>query len=516
MGEKGHEECESASWPGAPEASCAGWWNLFIACGQVVYLMLEQYRHGFRGDEPLLLEFLERKAGRLANLPPSKMEEEARQVAGLVRAHRSAGSRMPYQQRLAIALLTRDPEKTFPFLQSESAPIPGPAALLAAALCSLHVFEGRGLHEDGVRAAFQALDRRPHRWREFGQELASYCSKPGALLAFAQQPMGICGLDGSVGLSLAGYTALLSIGYPKYMSAAEELIPEFESNRRRSKRNERIRKFVEGEQRTRAEERDPKERSEPRVTDLSKPEHGLEVVALPSTVKEDLSLVAALCKKIPESAPTLLFYGPPGTGKTYGAGALAGALGRPLATAVLARIYNRYLGDTEKALEGAFAESEKAGAVLLLDEADGLLGCRADASHHWEIASVNVLLKLLEKPKVPVVLCTNLLPKLDPALHRRIHHLLEFPVPGAEERSEIWAFELKRAEVRKAFDLRRLAEVPLTGGLIANAVAQARNRRLLLGQGFKLTTEAMLELAWKEAPKMGQAESRHRIAGFGA
>jgi len=516
MEEKGHEECESASWPGAPEESCADWWNLFIACGQVVYLMLEQYRHGFRGDEPLLLEFLERKAGRVANLPPSEMEAEARQVAGLARAHRSAASRVPYLQRLAIALLTRDPQKTFPFLRNEAAPVPGPAALLAAAICALHVYEGRGLHEDAVRAAFQSLDRRPHRWREFGAELASYCSKPGALLEFSQQPMGICGLDGSVNLSSAGYATLLSIECPEGMGVTVERVTEFEDNRRRTKRSERIRKFVEGEQKNRAGEPGQKDISETRVTGLSEPKHGLDSVALPGSIKDDLSLVVALCKKAPESAPTLLFYGPPGTGKTYGAGAMAGTLGRPLATVALARIYNRYVGETEKALESAFAEAEKAGAVLLLDEADGLLQSRDSASHQWEIASVNVLLKLLEKPKVPVVLCTNLLPKLDPALHRRIHHLLEFPIPEDEERGAIWALELKRAGLGKKLDLRRLAEVPLTGGLVANAVAQARNRRLLLGSRFKVTTEVMLELAWKEAPKLGQAADRHRIAGFGA
>jgi SpoVK/Ycf46/Vps4 family AAA+-type ATPase len=224
-----------------------------------------------------------------------------------------------------------------------------------------------------------------------------------------------------------------------------------------------------------------------------------------------------LCRRRPASSPTLLFHGAPGTGKTHAAAAFAGALGRNLATASLAQIHNKYVGETEKHLEQLFQEAARAKAVLLLDEADALLHSREHAQRSYEVSWVNVLLKLLEKPASPVILCTNFVDKLDSAVHRRIHYVLAFPVPGAEERRGIWARELRLAGLCEEVDLDQLAGISLSGGLIANAVRQAKVRKALLRRSFKLTTSVLEGLAYAELPKMeGARVQAPRIAGFGA
>lgn len=53
-----------------------------------------------------------------------------------------------------------------------------------------------------------------------------------------------------------------------------------------------------------------------------------------------------------------------------GVGAVAAVLGR----IGLSRVVSKYVGETEKNLDGAFDAAEEADAVLLVDEADALFG----------------------------------------------------------------------------------------------------------------------------------------------
>ena len=127
---------------------------------------------------------------------------------------------------------------------------------------------------------------------------------------------------------------------------------------------------------------------------------------------------------------------------------------------------------------------------------------------------MNVALRCLEDPGVPVVLCTNLLPALDPALHRRISHRIEFPLPGREERTRIWRIELKKNRISGTFDLAELASVPLSGGLVRNATVQAARNRAVRRRGYQVTTASLLALARRELEKMPD-DRRFREVGFG-
>lgn len=132
-------------------------------------------------------------------------------------------------------------------------------------------------------------------------------------------------------------------------------------------------------------------------------------------------------------------YGPPGTGKTAFAAELARRLQRPLHTYQGGELLSCYVGETEKAIAAAFARAEANDAVLLIDEAEGLLSNRQTLRNSWELTTVNALLTALDGHHGYVVLTTNLVERLDTAVLRRMEHKLELRSPTAEQRRSLWA-----------------------------------------------------------------------------
>lgn len=84
--------------------------------------------------------------------------------------------------------------------------------------------------------------------------------------------------------------------------------------------------------------------------------------------------------------------------------------------------------------------SATAGHVLLIDEADALAQSRESAQmHHEDRAGVNALIRGIDdlaegRRPVLVVMCTNRLSALDPAVMRRAAATFEFSRPNAEQR----------------------------------------------------------------------------------
>ena len=122
----------------------------------------------------------------------------------------------------------------------------------------------------------------------------------------------------------------------------------------------------------------------------------------------------------------LLCYGPPGTGKTAFAQHVAQALGRPLVTGRASDVLDKYVGGTEQRIRALFDEARAQGAVLLLDEIDGLLRTRDRAERSWELTQVNELLVQIEGYSGVLIACTNLLDTLDPAALRRFDFKVRF------------------------------------------------------------------------------------------
>jgi len=129
---------------------------------------------------------------------------------------------------------------------------------------------------------------------------------------------------------------------------------------------------------------------------------------------------------------------------TRGAVLLAGAAGPAAAKAAdtlaaelrttvfhvdLAAVVSKYIGDTEKNIDGIFEDAEHAGAVLLIDEADALFGKRTDVKDsHDRYANVDIsyLLSRLEEYTGVVLLATNLGTNIDPVFTRRLRRVIDY------------------------------------------------------------------------------------------
>lgn len=169
---------------------------------------------------------------------------------------------------------------------------------------------------------------------------------------------------------------------------------------------------------------------------------------------------------------SMLFYGPPGTGKTLTAQAIADQLGYKLIIKTTADIQSSEPGQAERNIREIFKKAKK-NTVLLFDECDPLI---YDRTHVGAImaAHVNELLSSLEKFEGITIFTTNRCETLDEAVNRRLALKLEFELPSQEQRAEIWERMFPaEAPLDKDVDFLALAEIPLAGGHIKNAVLRA-------------------------------------------
>lgn len=182
-------------------------------------------------------------------------------------------------------------------------------------------------------------------------------------------------------------------------------------------------------------------------------------------------------------APLFVLAGDVGTGKTE----VAETIGHRIATElrVPVTMYPLSLtargkgavGEMTTLLTAAFAQVRSAATggrgrdgrltkavVLLVDEADALAQSRELAQmHHEDRAGVNALLRGVDElrdARLPVIvlLVTNRLDALDPAVRRRAARVFEFCRPDAEQRRALLAAELAGVGLNSAA-LTALAEV---------------------------------------------------------
>jgi AAA+ superfamily predicted ATPase len=173
-----------------------------------------------------------------------------------------------------------------------------------------------------------------------------------------------------------------------------------------------------------------------------------------------------------------LFHGPSGSGKSMSALGIAGALNSQVLRIDLSKVVSKYIGETEKHLDAVFRDASQCGAVLLVDEADALLGKRGeikDAHDRYAAQETAFLLSRIESYDGVAVFTTNARQSIDPAFLRRLRFIVEFPRPDAEAREGIWRRCLGSGnhDINDAAFRLLARKLDMTGGHIRQIALQA-------------------------------------------
>ncbi|KAM7251127.1 hypothetical protein ACFE04_023010 [Oxalis oulophora] len=158
------------------------------------------------------------------------------------------------------------------------------------------------------------------------------------------------------------------------------------------------------------------------------------IVLHPSLQRRIKHLAKATSNTKAHQAPfrNMMFYGPPGTGKTMGLdyAMMTGGDVSPLGSQAVTKIHEIF----------DWAKKSNKGLLLFIDEADAFL-CERNSTHMSESqrSALNALLFRTgdQSRDIVLVLATNRPGDLDSAVTDRIDEVIEFPLPGEEERFKL-------------------------------------------------------------------------------
>jgi len=202
----------------------------------------------------------------------------------------------------------------------------------------------------------------------------------------------------------------------------------------------------------------------------------------------------AFIERVVAEMPLVILSGEVGCGKS----ALANSVGTPVAKQLKKRLTcfetpsdvrgSGRVGELSARVTSAFqqAKAKVKGdelGLLIIDEADDLATSRSqNQAHHEDRAGLNVLVKQIdsisrEKANLVVLLITNRLAVLDPAIIRRASLSLVFKRPNDEDRRRVFEYLFKgtildNKELAKLVDVSRRDTVPFSYSDLINRVAK--------------------------------------------
>ena len=199
------------------------------------------------------------------------------------------------------------------------------------------------------------------------------------------------------------------------------------------------------------------------------------------------------------SSIKILLYGTSGTGKTITAEALAGEAGAELFKVDASNMVTSWVGESAKNVKKVFkefyrySEQSQIKVFMFFNEADQLLSARGtvtQAADKEYNQMQNILLEELENFDGVFLATTNLIDIFDSAWNRRFNIKIKFDIPTMETRLKLWEVHISRKlPLDPDVDLRKLAEIELAGGSIANVVYNAARKAALRDEGNRRVTQ---------------------------
>lgn len=195
----------------------------------------------------------------------------------------------------------------------------------------------------------------------------------------------------------------------------------------------------------------------------------------------------------------ILLMGPAGTGKTQLAEALAGEAGLPFVAWSPGQNKGKYVGDTERDTERAFAAMRSlAPCLVFIDELDQVVG-RGDGSNSVDANQFQAVLTFLEDPErmrlgIVIVGATNWPNRIDAAVLSRFQTRIPVLPPTAQDRADMLPVMLREDMKIDPRDV---------GANVVDAVVAATER--FVGRdmrGLMFLASDLMRSGYEEAPTL--------------
>ena len=203
----------------------------------------------------------------------------------------------------------------------------------------------------------------------------------------------------------------------------------------------------------------------------------------------------------------VLFAGASGTGKTMTAASSPANSGLISIRSISPAWSANTLARRRRISTASFARRSASNAILFFDEADALFGKRSevkDAHDRYANIEVAYLLQKMEEYEGIVILASNLSKNIDDAFSRRMHYVVEFPLPMSSHREQLWR-GMFPPEVPLGADVNfqfLAKQFPLAGGDIRNVALDAAF--LAAQDGKVITMKQLVKAMARQMTKQGQ------------